>query len=62
MLGKLSRLGRELGLSPVVEKMLKYDVAQKAANDRWFRMADSWAETVEPEPAASADLPALDAP
>ena len=61
-LGKLSQLGRELGLSPVAEKMLKYDVAQKAANDRWFRMTDSWAETVEPEPAAPADMPAPDAP
>src|SRR5262245_2028002 len=62
MLGKLSQLGRELGLSPVAEKMLKYDVAQKAAIDRWLRMADSWAETVEPEPAAPADMPAHDAP
>jgi len=29
MLGKLSQLGRELGLSPVAEKMLKYDVDRR---------------------------------
>jgi hypothetical protein len=38
--GKLSQLGRELGLSPVAERVLHLDAATKASDAKWLALAD----------------------
>jgi hypothetical protein len=57
--GKLSQLGRELGLSPVAEKALHLDAAARDSHSKWLALAN-WKdeEVVTPAPAASAPAPA----
>jgi hypothetical protein len=49
--GKLSQLGRELGLSPLAEKALHQDVIVQANHRRWLDLADGRGEEVVPAPA-----------
>jgi hypothetical protein len=52
--GKLSQLGRELGLSPLAEKALHHDVIVQANHRRWLDLADGRGEEVVPAPTSSA--------
>jgi hypothetical protein len=55
--GKLSQLGRELGLSPIAEKALHHDVIVQANHCRWLDLADGRGEEVMPAPAPASSAP-----
>jgi hypothetical protein len=48
--GKLSQLGRELGLSPVAEKALHLDAAAQTNHSKWLALANWKDEEVVPAP------------